>query len=136
MNLSLPDAKKLISIFLFLVIVAGSYFLGIKKPNDNKSMEKSNNESNKISNAFFIPPNSTTEEVKVRGRVVIAENGEFSGATHKVIDSSGKTIIYAFTEDDKLKQQEQSVVTLVGKVPLGTVVSPKALLKVDYISFK
>jgi len=136
MNPSLPDAKKLISVMLFLLIVGLAYFVGVKKPLSKNNIEESTIESKKISNAFFIPPESTVKEIKVRGRVIKVSLGEFEGATHKVVDGDGKVLVYAYTDDDKLKQQEQSVVTLVGTVPIGTEISPKTLLKVDYISFK
>lgn len=135
MELSLPDNKKLVSVFIFLIIVFSFYFFGVRAP-VNKNLSESSINSKDISSAYFVPPQTTSKEVKVKGRVIPVQPGEFEGATHKVVDGSGKVIIYAYTSDDKLKQQEQSVVNLVGQIPLGGSVSPKTLLKVDYISFK
>jgi len=123
-------------VMLFLLVVGLSYFVGVKKPVNKDITGDTPSREGKISNAFFIPPDSTVKEAKVRGRVLPAQIGEFDGASHKVVDGDGKVLVYAYTEDDKLKQQEQSVVTLVGSVPIGTNISPKTLLKVDYISFK
>lgn len=135
MDLSLPDNKKLVSVFIFLVVVFSFYFFGVRTP-VKKTMEEAPISSEDISSAYFVPPQTTSKEVKVKGRVIPVQTGEFDGATHKIVDGSGKVIIYAYTSDDKLKQQEQSVVNLVGQIPLGGEISPKTLLKVDYISFK
>lgn len=145
MELKLPQtqvidsrATKLVTAFMIVFVLAIIYFLSVKTPLQTKSVDISKPvdiNTATVSEAYFVPPTSTNKEVTVRGKVVSAPN-EKSSATHKILDGNNNTIVYATTSDDKLRQQEGNVVSLVGNIPFNQEVSPSTILNVQYISIK
>ena len=92
MDSSLPKYYRLITIFILVLIFGGMYFYNFKiNPAYNNNIPS---EDNSISNAYFIPPSSTTKEVEVRGKVVVALQDERGNATHKILDDNGNTVAY------------------------------------------
>jgi len=120
-----------------LLIISLIYIFLIKIPFSKTVQSIATPDQNvpEVNNAYFTPPVSLHTEVKVRGKVVSASQ-EKEGATHKILDEDGSVIVYAKTNDDKLKQQEGNFVILVGTLSLGKKLSPSSILDVSYIAFK
>lgn len=138
MLLNLPGDKsnrKYYVILAILLLFAFTYFVFVKS--SAVSTNKASKEVElKSASTYFIPPTSNTKEVKVTGKVVKIDEQEKPGATHKLVDSNGTTIIYAKTSDDKLKQQEGYIVNLVGEISINEEISDSSILFVNYIAFK
>lgn len=136
----LPVKPKLIIIFLSLVVFLIVYVFVVRPmlttPTTNVNTNTQNEENLEVSDAFLIPPDEEFKEVEVTGRVVSVEGEEKPQATHKIVDLEGNIIVYAVTNDDKLVQQEGSIVTMVGEVPSIMQVTPDTVVNIKYILFK
>jgi hypothetical protein len=138
MLLNLPgdkSSRKYYAILTVLLVFTFTYFVFVRN-SSVKPKEVAKDIETKSASAYFIPPSSSTKEVKVTGKVVKIDEQEKPGATHKLVDNNGLTIIYAKTSDDKLKQQEGSIVNLVGEIPLNQEINDTSILFVNYIAFK
>jgi|SRR3989344_5061289 len=132
-----PVNKRIVVGFAVSVILALCYFLFIKIPYGGpvKTPDVVKGLPVDSGSPYFIPPTSTVKEVQVTGKIVAATD-ELKDATHKIVDGGGAVIIYAKTNDDKLRQQEGNVITLVGNISLTEEIGPTTVMEVSYISFK
>lgn len=141
MNITLPKNKLLLVSIFALVLVFGFvylFFVRIQFSNPiNSKIQSTNNDSAIESAPYFVPPKSEFIESTVTGRVVKLSDSEITTlkASHKIV-LDGKILTLAVADDDKLKQQEGSTVTIVGDLPINQKLSENSVLKVKYILFK
>lgn len=141
MNNSLPQNKLLLIVSFILVLVFGVIYLVFIRFQTTDvikdGVENTVNITPTGSSAYFIPPKSEFVEATVTGRIVKLSDSEAinTKASHKIV-VNGETVTLAIAEDDKLKQQEGSTVTVVGDIPVNQTLSDKSVLKVKYILFK
>ncbi|HHH14319.1 MAG TPA: hypothetical protein ENJ78_01265 [candidate division WWE3 bacterium] len=125
--------KAIAVVFLFIFIF-GIYIFSTRvstkpaKPLENTAQEQK-------SSAYFSPPESPYKEVELTGKVEKSVSQK-PKATHVLYNKDGSIIAYLYTDDDKLKQQEGNRVTIVGRIPYSTEVSPDTIVFVKYILFK
>jgi len=134
MKINLPKKTLImgaVALILLLVVIAVVLLRPSKEQVITEPAVVSTND------AYFIPPKQTSREVKLTGRVEPIARKEGSLATHKIVDvNTDKTIAHAYTSDDKLRQQEGNVVSLVGEMPITSELGSNTVVFIKYITFK
>ncbi len=139
MPFELNNTIKFIAILFLFVVAFGAYIVSTrlgsnKKVYTDKKVINTTNTQQK-SSAYFIPPSSPYKEVKLTGRVE-KSLGEKPKATHVLMDKNNNVIVFLYTDDDKLTQQEGNRITLVGQIPYSSELNPESVVFVKYILFK